>query len=51
MTSAPASSNGLLTDSFIGVALWVVLAVVAGLWQTRDIGRSIVAIDRSAYRY
>lgn len=43
--------NGLLTDSFIGVALWVVLAVVAGLWQTRDIGRSIVAIDRSAYRY
>ena len=43
--------NGLLTDSFIGVALWIVLAVVAGLWQTRDIGRSIVAIDRSAYRY
>lgn len=43
--------NGLLTDSFIGVAIWIVLAVVAGLWQTRDVGRSIVAIDRSAYRY
>jgi Domain of unknown function (DUF4203) len=43
--------NGLLTDSFVGVALWVILAVVAGLWQTRDVGRSIVAIDRTAYRY
>jgi len=43
--------NGLLTDSFIGVAIWVILAIVAGLWQTRDVGRTIVAIDRSAYRY
>ncbi len=43
--------SGLLTDSFIGVAAWIVVAVVAGLWQTRDVGRSIVAIDRTAYRY
>jgi len=43
--------SGLLTDSVIGVIAWIVVAVAAGLWQTRDVGRTIVAIERSNYRY
>jgi len=43
--------SGLLKDSFIGVVAWIVVAVAAGLWQTRDVGRSIVSIERANYRY
>lgn len=43
--------NGLLTDTTIGVIAWVVLAAVAIFWQTRDVGRTVMTIERTNYRY
>ncbi len=43
--------NGLLTDTAIGVIAWIVIAAVAVFWQMRDIGQTIVAVERTSYRY
>ncbi len=43
--------NGLLTDTTIGIIAWIVLAVVAIVWQTRDVGRTVTTIERTNYRY
>jgi hypothetical protein len=43
--------GGLLTDSFIGVTAWVVIAVLAVAFQIRSVGRFANAIDRSGYQY
>jgi hypothetical protein len=43
--------GGLLTDSFIGVTAWIVIAVLAIAFQIRSVGRFANAIDRSGYQY
>lgn len=43
--------GGVLTDSFVGVATWVVISVVAIVFQMRGIARVAAAIDRSGYRF
>jgi hypothetical protein len=43
--------GGVLTDSFVGVATWVVFSVVAIVFQMRGIARVAAAIDRSGYRF
>ncbi len=43
--------GGVLTDSFVGVAAWVVISVVAIVFQMRGIARVAAAIDRSGYRF
>ena len=42
--------SGLLTDSFIGVAAWVVIAAAAIWFQLRNLGGTVTAVNRSAYR-
>ena len=43
--------GGVLTDSFVGVATWVVISVVAIVFQMRGIARVAAAIERSGYRF
>jgi hypothetical protein len=43
--------GGVLTDSFIGVTAWIVIAALAIAYQIRGVGRIATAIDRSAYQY
>jgi len=47
--------QGLMTDGLIGIAAWIVLAVLAFLYQVRNVGGSLInmeraEIDRSSYR-
>jgi hypothetical protein len=43
--------GGILTDTFIGIVAWIVLAALAFAYQLRDLGNTMASIDRSAYRY
>jgi len=43
--------GSLFTDGVVGTVAFLVLGVVALLWQIRDVGTSIQSIDRSSYRY
>jgi Domain of unknown function (DUF4203) len=43
--------NGLLTNGVVAIIAWIVLSVVAIMYQLRDVGRMAASIDRSAYRY
>ena len=43
--------GGLLTDTVVGVVLWIVLAGVAIAYQVRIVGSSVSSIDRTSYRY
>jgi hypothetical protein len=43
--------GGLLTDSVVGVAAWVVISIVAIVFQLRGVGRAVAAIDPSGYRF
>jgi hypothetical protein len=43
--------GGLLTDSFVGVAGWLAISIVAIVYQLRGVGRVAAAIDRSGYRF
>ena len=43
--------SGLLTDSFIGVVAWGVIAVAAAFYQLRGVERAVEAVNWSAYRY
>ena len=38
------------TDSFVGIAAWVVISIAAIAYQLRSIARVAAAIDRSGYR-
>jgi hypothetical protein len=42
--------SGLLTDTFIGIAAWIVISIAAIAYQLRSIARVAAAIDRSGYR-
>ena len=43
--------GGLLTDTLIGIVLWVVVAVLGIAYQLRDVGRTMTTIEREGYRY
>jgi hypothetical protein len=43
--------GSLLANGILGIALFLVVGVVALMWQIRDVGTSIQSVDRSAYRY
>jgi len=43
--------GGLFTDTAIGIIAWIALGAVAFFYQTRDLGQTAVAVERSRYRY
>ena len=43
--------GSLLANGILGIGLFLVLGVVALMWQIRDVGTSIQSVDRSSYRY
>jgi len=43
--------GSLLANGILGIGLFLVLGVVALMWQIRDVGTSITSIERSSYRY
>jgi hypothetical protein len=43
--------NALFKEGAVGIIAWIVLSVVATMYQLRDVGRTAASIDRAAYRY
>jgi hypothetical protein len=43
--------GALFTQGILGTVVFLVLGAAALFYQMRDVGQTIVAIDRSAYRY
>jgi hypothetical protein len=43
--------GSLFTQGIVGTVVFLVLGAAALFYQMRDVGQSITAIDRSAYRY
>jgi hypothetical protein len=43
--------GALFTQGIVGTVVFLVLGAAALFYQMRDVGQTIVAIDRSAYRY
>jgi hypothetical protein len=43
--------NALFKEGAVGIIAWIVLSVVAIMYQLRDVGRTAASIDRAAYRY
>lgn len=43
--------GGLLTDGLIAIMAWIVIAVVAILYQLRKVNETSIAVRREAYRF
>jgi hypothetical protein len=43
--------GSLFNQGLVATIAFIVLAVVALMWQIRDVGSSIQSVDRSSYRY
>ncbi len=43
--------GGLFSNGIVATVAWIVLSVLAILYQLRDVGRMAASIDRAAYRY
>lgn len=43
--------GSLFNDGIVGTVAFIVLAVVALMYQIRDVGSSIATVERSSYRY
>jgi hypothetical protein len=43
--------GALFTQGIVGTVVFLVLGAAALLYQIRDVGQTVTAIDRSAYRY
>jgi len=43
--------GSLFNQGLVATIAFIVLAVVALMWQIRDVGSSVQSIDRSSYRY